>query len=187
MIFVPAGSPFTSIARVNIDAMQKRNVLLSSKDEDYFHEMDETKSWLQCLKAVSALKSEGDTHSDGSIAKPWRLCTVQQVEDLKTLIRIHPVWSSSLFLAIPIAVQWSMTVLQALAMDRQLGANFKIPAGPISVVVLISIYIFIALFDRFLLPTWQKFFISLEMFLVGIGESTWFPWKYFAEKHNPLP
>lgn len=35
----------------------------------------------------AALKTEGNTRSDGSIAKPWRLCTVQQVEGLKTLIR----------------------------------------------------------------------------------------------------
>ena len=38
----------------------------------------------------AALKTEGDTRSDGSIAKLWRLCTVQQIEGLKTLIRIFP-------------------------------------------------------------------------------------------------
>ena len=104
----------------------------------------------------AALKTEGDIYSDGSIARPWKLCTLQQVEDLKTLIRLFPIWSSGIFLTTPIAIQSSITVIQALSMDRHLGSNFKIPAASIIVVVLLSSSIFIALFDRFLFPTWQK-------------------------------
>ncbi|XVF46405.1 hypothetical protein PTKIN_Ptkin03bG0024200 [Pterospermum kingtungense] len=104
----------------------------------------------------AALKTEGDIHSDGSVAKPWRICTVQQVEDLKTLIRIFPIWATAVFVSTPIAVQTNMTVLQALAMDRHLGPNFKMPAGSIIVVVLLSSAIFIALLDPFLFPAWQK-------------------------------
>ena len=48
------------------------------------------------------LKTEGDTRSDGSIAKLWRLCTVQQLEGLKTLVRIFPIWSTGIFLSIPV-------------------------------------------------------------------------------------
>uniref|UniRef100_A0A7N2QXT8 Uncharacterized protein n=1 Tax=Quercus lobata TaxID=97700 RepID=A0A7N2QXT8_QUELO len=45
----------------------------------------------------AALKTEGDTRSDGSMAKPWRLCTVQQIEGLKTLIRIFPMVNWHIF------------------------------------------------------------------------------------------
>jgi hypothetical protein len=104
----------------------------------------------------AALKTEGDVQSDGSIAKPWRICTIQQVEDLKTLIRIFPLWSSSIFLGTPIGIQASLTVLQALTIDRYLGPHFEIPAGSILVVVLISTAISLTLIDRFLCPMWQK-------------------------------
>ncbi|XP_021278577.1 protein NRT1/ PTR FAMILY 2.7-like [Herrania umbratica] len=104
----------------------------------------------------ASLKAEGDIGSDGSIAKPWSLCTVQHVEDLKSLIRIFPLWSSSIFLSIPIAIQGSLTILQALSMDRHLGQHFKIPAGSVAVIVLISTSIFLTLIDRFLCPMWQK-------------------------------
>ncbi|XVF68628.1 hypothetical protein PTKIN_Ptkin11bG0016700 [Pterospermum kingtungense] len=104
----------------------------------------------------AALKTEGDVHSDGSVAKPWRLCTVQQVEDLKSLIRTCPLWSSSIFLSTTIAVQASMIVLQALAMDRHLGSNFKIPAASVVVLVQVSTCITPALLDGFLFPTWKK-------------------------------
>ncbi|XWS74238.1 hypothetical protein CRYUN_Cryun02cG0198400 [Craigia yunnanensis] len=159
----PQGSPYTSLARVIVAALRKRNILLSSDSKDYYQENDGTNKTAAVMPKRSfrflnhaALKTEGDIPSDGSIAKPWRICTVQQVEDLKTLIRIIPIWASTVFLATPIAIQSSMTVLQALAMDRHLGPKFKIPAGSIVVVVLISSAIFIALLDRFLFPTWQK-------------------------------
>ncbi|GAV71368.1 PTR2 domain-containing protein [Cephalotus follicularis] len=39
------------------------------------------------IPELVALKTEGDIRPNGSIASPWRLCKVQQVEDFKTLIR----------------------------------------------------------------------------------------------------
>ncbi|XVF20189.1 hypothetical protein REPUB_Repub11eG0176400 [Reevesia pubescens] len=160
----PQGSPFTGLLRVVIAALRKRKVLLSSRSEDYYHEehngrnkvMPATPKWSFRVLNRAALKTEGDMHSDGSIAKPWKICSLQQVEDLKTLIRLFPIWSSGIFLATPIAIQSSITVIQALSMDRHLGSNFKIPAASIIVVILLSSSIFIALFDRFLFPTWQK-------------------------------
>ncbi|XVF05634.1 hypothetical protein REPUB_Repub05bG0189400 [Reevesia pubescens] len=172
----PQGSPYTSLARVIVAAIQKRNILLSSESKDYYHENDGPNKILAATPKRSfrflnhaAMKTEGDIQSDGSIAKPWRICTVQQVEDLKTLIKILPIWASTVFLATPIAIQSSMTVLQALAMDRHLGPNFKIPAGSIIVVVLISSAIFIALLDRFLFPSWHKLTGQLITPLQRIG------------------
>ncbi|KAA3489575.1 protein NRT1/PTR FAMILY 2.7-like [Gossypium australe] len=160
----PQGSPYTSLARVIVAAIRKRNVLVSSESKYYYHEINDGAN--KAIAATpkrsfrflnrAALITEGDISSDGSIAKPWNISSVQQVEDLKTLIRILPLWASTVFLATPIVIQTNMTVLQALAMDRHLGPNFKIPAGSITVVVLISSAIFIALFDRFLYSTWQS-------------------------------
>ncbi|XWS53232.1 hypothetical protein CRYUN_Cryun11dG0140200 [Craigia yunnanensis] len=159
----PRGSPFTSLLRVVVAAIRKRKVVLSSRIEDYYHEHDGTNKFIPATPKRSfrflnraAVKTEGDIHLDGSIARPWKLCTLQQVEDLKTLIRLFPIWSSGIFLTTPIAIQSSITVIQALSMDRHLGSNFKIPAASIIVVVLASSSIFVALFDRFLFPTWQK-------------------------------
>lgn len=36
----------------------------------------------------AALQTESDRQADGSFARSWRLCTVEEVEDLKKLIRI---------------------------------------------------------------------------------------------------
>ncbi|OMO77208.1 Proton-dependent oligopeptide transporter family [Corchorus olitorius] len=162
----PQGSPFLNIARVPVAAFKKRNLILSSMTKDYCHnepnqpvnyvEADHVpKNSFRFLNRAS-LKVEGDIGSNGSIARPWSLCTVQQVEDVKTLIRIFPLWSSSILLGTPIAIQASLTVLQALTMDRHVGQHFKIPAGSILVIVFMSTSIFLTLIDRFLCPMWQK-------------------------------
>ncbi|KAL4278401.1 hypothetical protein GQ457_03G044120 [Hibiscus cannabinus] len=155
----PQGSPFTGLLRVLVAAVRKRKVVLTSRNEDYYHEekvLPATPKPSFRFLNRAAMKTEGDIASDGSIARPWKLCSIQQVEDLKTLIRLLPIWSTGIFLTTPLAIQSSITVIQALSMDRHLGSRFKIPAGSIIVVVLVSSSIFVALFDRFLFPAWQK-------------------------------
>ncbi|KAF8395014.1 hypothetical protein HHK36_018953 [Tetracentron sinense] len=161
----PQGSPFMSLAQVVVATIRKRKVSVSSEGENYYYERNgvtklpspaPTSSFRFLNRA--ALKTQGDTEtgSNGSIASPWRLCTVEQVEDLKTLIRISPLWSTGIFLSTPIGIQASLTILQALNMDRHLGPHFQIPAGSFLVFNLVSTAISLSIIDRFLCPMWQK-------------------------------
>ncbi|XP_030968294.1 protein NRT1/ PTR FAMILY 2.3-like [Quercus lobata] len=160
----PQGSPFTGIVRVIVATIQKWKLQHSSKIEDYYYghdgitEIAATATPKKSFRFLNraALKTDGDVGSDGLIAKPWKICTVQQVEDVKTLFRIFPLWSSSIFLGTPIGVQLSLTVIQALTMDRHLGPHFQIPAGSILVISLISSAIFLTIVDRLLSPMWKK-------------------------------
>ena len=106
----------------------------------------------------AALITDGDTiaAADGStVIRPWRVCTVQQVEDLKTVLRILPLWSAAIFLSLAIGVQINFTILQALVMDRAVG-RFVIPAGSMIVGTLIAVVVSLGLFDRVLLPLWRR-------------------------------
>ncbi|CAN6692529.1 unnamed protein product [Malus baccata var. baccata] len=159
----PQGSPFVNIARVVVASIRKWNVKLTSPREDYhYHNDGEAKTTPAAPKKSfrflnsAALETEGDLKPDGSIARPWRLCTVQQVEDLKTVIRIFPLWSSNIFISTPLAIQMSLTVLQALKMDRHIGSHFKVPVGSVIVVVTIATCIALLIIDRILYPAWQK-------------------------------
>ncbi|KAA8549511.1 hypothetical protein F0562_001195 [Nyssa sinensis] len=155
----------SDLARVIVAAIRKRKILLSSNSEDYYYEHDDdglmkvvpempTESFRFLNRA--AQRTEEDIRSDGSSGKSWRLCTVQQVEDLKALVRLSPLWSTGIFLSIPIGIQSSLTILQALSMDRHLGPHFKIPAVTILIFVPFSTSISITLIDRVICPTWQK-------------------------------
>ncbi|WMV35839.1 hypothetical protein MTR67_029224 [Solanum verrucosum] len=155
----PEGSPFTNLARVVVASIRKRKVTIPSTGEHLYHGpkaivVAPSKTFRFLNRA--AIKSEGDVKPDGSTTKPWKLCSVQEIEDFKSLIKILPLWSSSFFLGTTIGVQASLSILQALAMDRHIGPNFQIPAGSILVFVTVSTALFLALFDKFLFPTWKK-------------------------------
>ncbi|KAF7119712.1 hypothetical protein RHSIM_Rhsim13G0090700 [Rhododendron simsii] len=160
----PKGSPFTGLARVVVAAVQKRNVVVSSKSEDYYNRADNGGVNLVAATPTGAFKflnraallTEGDTKPDGSIAKLWKLCTLQQVEDLKILIRISPLWSTGILLSTPLAVQMSLATLQAITMNRHIGPHFKIPAGSMLVFIMVSCCIAIIFIERFFFPMWQK-------------------------------
>ncbi|KAG5515428.1 hypothetical protein RHGRI_036471 [Rhododendron griersonianum] len=160
----PKGSPFTGLARVVVAAVQKRNVVVSSKSEDYYDRADNGGVNLVAATPTgtfkflnrAALITEGDTKPDGSIAKLWKLCTLQQVEDLKTLIRISPLWSTGILLSTPLAVQMSLATLQAITMNRHIGPHFKIPAGSMLVFIMVSCCIALIFIERFFFPMWQK-------------------------------
>ncbi|KAI4322214.1 hypothetical protein L6164_021926 [Bauhinia variegata] len=159
----PQGSPFLDLARVPVASVRKWKSQLSSRVEEYYGGHDGLVPVFVATPGKrlrffnrAALINEGDIQSNGAIAKPWRLCTVKQVEDFKSLIGIMPLWSTSIFLSTSIGIEGSLIVLQALTMDRHLGSHFQIPPGSIPVILLVSTAISLPLIDRVLFPAWQK-------------------------------
>ncbi|XP_057781708.1 protein NRT1/ PTR FAMILY 2.7-like [Salvia miltiorrhiza] len=172
----PRASPFTALLRVAVAAFRKRKAVAGVTNVDYYYGDDGVKgdaptNWFSQLNRA-AVKLDGDILPNGVVAAPWRLCTVQQVEDLKTLMRILPLWSSSIFLGTPIGVQLSLTVLQSLASDRRLSAGFTFPAGSIIVFSFVSTAVGVILIDRCFRPSWRRMVGGKELTplqQIGIG------------------
>ncbi|KAL3500563.1 hypothetical protein ACH5RR_039656 [Cinchona calisaya] len=101
-------------------------------------------------KACIILDPEKDLTTDGRAADPWSLCTVNQVEDLKTLLKVIPLWSTGMIMSVNIS-QNSFSVLQANSMNRKFGPNFELPAGSFGMFTIISAILWIALYDRIIL------------------------------------
>ncbi|KAH0777346.1 hypothetical protein KY290_008757 [Solanum tuberosum] len=169
------GSPFVNLARVVVVATQKWRVPLSEQTQHYYHDPNDKTTlvptkffkFLNC----AAFITEGDTTPDGSISNPWRLCTVQQVEDLKSLIKLFPLWASGVLLSIQLVMQFSLLILQALKMDRHIGPHFEIPAGSMLVFILLFTCIAISIIDRILSPFLSKYtrLTLTPLQRVGIG------------------
>ncbi|PAN20625.1 hypothetical protein PAHAL_3G336400 [Panicum hallii] len=170
------GSPFTGLARVAVAAARKRKVVVNvatSGELKFYHgrrrsgDGDDKAAGNSGTDPIApsdsfsflnraALITDGDTiGADGSVARPWRVCTVQQVEDFKTVLRILPLWTATIFLSIALGVQINFTILQALVMDRTV-ARLTIPAGSMIVGCFIAVVVFLGLFDRILLPLWRR-------------------------------
>lgn len=89
---------------------------------------------------------------DGTAKDPWSLCRVKQVEDLKALIKVIPIWSAGVIAFITLN-QGSFSVLQANTTNRKIISNFEIPSGSFSTFSLISLALWV--------PFYQKVFIPL--------------------------
>jgi peptide/histidine transporter 3/4 len=84
-------------------------------------------------------------------------CTVQQVEDLKSLLAVFPLWSSGIMLSVSIGVMIGMIILQALTMDRSVGHHrFKIPAGSMGVCSVAAFIAVTPVLDRVAFPLWRR-------------------------------
>lgn len=112
-------------------------------------------SALRFLNKACIIKSPEDVKPDGAPTNPWGLCTVEQVEELKALIRVIPLWSTGIMISINIS-QSSFPLLQANSMNRHVTKSFQIPAGSFGMFTIIALTIWVVLYDRVVLPLASK-------------------------------
>ncbi|XP_031102556.1 protein NRT1/ PTR FAMILY 1.2-like [Ipomoea triloba] len=102
-------------------------------------------------KACIIQDPQRDLTSDGKPTDPWNLCTVDQVEELKALLKVTPIWFTGVIMSINVS-QGSFGTLQATTMDRRIGSTFEIPAGSVGMFAIVSVVLWIVLYDRFIIP-----------------------------------
>ena len=91
-----------------------------------------------------------------SASTPWKLCTVTQVEELKILIRMFPIWATTIIFFAVYAQNSSLFVEQGMVLDKRVG-SFNIPPASLSTFDVISVIIWVPLYDRVLVPIARKF------------------------------
>ncbi|KAL1355127.1 hypothetical protein HN51_007164 [Arachis hypogaea] len=165
----PGGSVFSGIAQVLVAAYKKRKIELPSEKQGlgiyYDPPLDGTAnhvlSKLPLTNQFSGLNKaaiimEGELKEDGSRVNHWRLASIQQVEEVKCLARIFPIWAAGILSLVSMAQQGTFTISQALKMDRHLGPKFQIPAGSLSVISLLTIGFWVPFYDRVMVPSLRK-------------------------------
>ncbi|KAJ4830763.1 hypothetical protein Tsubulata_020799, partial [Turnera subulata] len=152
-----SSSLFTGFFQVVVASFRKRDLDLSpGNTAQWFHENDQdiivpTNNLRFLNKACMIRDPQEDLNPDGSASNPWNLCTIEQVESLKAILRVIPIWSTSFMMTITMK-QTSFTTLQASIMDRHITSDFEIPAGSFNVFTIVTVILWIAFYDRILVP-----------------------------------
>ncbi|KAJ1399957.1 Proton-dependent oligopeptide transporter family [Sesbania bispinosa] len=177
----PGGSPLTRICQVVAAALHKWKLEVPQD------------SCLLFEKAVRNSSFEGSPrleHTDGlrfldkaavisdvekesaEVNNPWRLCTVTQVEELKILIRMFPIWATGIIFCAVYAQMSSLFVEQGKMMDTTI-ASFTIPAASLSTFDIIGVIIWVPIYDRGIVPIARRFTGKVrgfsELQRMGIG------------------
>ncbi|CAN6294049.1 unnamed protein product [Urochloa humidicola] len=115
--------------------------------------------------------------SDNEFTVPessWRLCTVTQVEELKMLLRIAPIWASFLIFFAVSGQMESTLVEQGMFMDNRVG-SFTIPPASMSIIGVCGGLILIPIYETVLVPFARRFTGNEKGFSqaqrLGIGQA----------------
>ncbi|KAL4560332.1 hypothetical protein LXL04_032482 [Taraxacum kok-saghyz] len=147
-------SPVSGFIQVLVVAFKNRKLSLS-RDDCYNHsdgiDPVQLTENLRFLNKSCVVKNP---YMDSSVLDPWTLSTVENVESIKSLIRIAPIWSSGILLFTTTAQ--SYPTLQAKTMNRHITTSFEIPAASFVLFMVVTLTIWIAFYDRILVPVLAK-------------------------------
>ncbi|XP_028763407.1 protein NRT1/ PTR FAMILY 2.9 [Neltuma alba] len=162
----PTGSPATSIVQVIVVAIKKRHLKLPENPsvslfsymppESMNSELAYTYQF-RLLDKAAIMTPKDQINHDGSPTDPWNLCSVQQVEEVKCLLRVIPIWFSALIFFVAGVQQNTLLVFQAVQSDRRFGhSTFKIPAATYSIFSMLTMSIWLPLYDRKIVPRLRR-------------------------------
>ncbi|XP_055810253.1 protein NRT1/ PTR FAMILY 1.2-like [Solanum dulcamara] len=156
-------SLFIGLFQAVVAAFRKRNTRLPLTDcDDFYHwplesEVLTPSNDFRCLNRACMIQDpQRDLNADGSASNPWNLCSLEQVESLKALIRVLPMWSTGFMIYVTIN-QFSFSVLQTKTMDRHVIPQLELPAASFSVFLIIALTIWVTFYDRVLVPLLSKY------------------------------
>ncbi|KAB5512563.1 hypothetical protein DKX38_029591 [Salix brachista] len=138
-------NPFMRIGRVIVRAIRNRRNTPSAipSEEDAFQ-------WRQCTEQFKFL-NKALLAPDGSLVGQNE-CSVNDVEDTKALLKIVPIWITSVAYAIVFAQTSTFFTKQGATLDRKIVSSFRVPAATLQTFIGFSIMIFIPVYDRIVVP-----------------------------------
>ncbi|KAI3464897.1 hypothetical protein Pfo_021560 [Paulownia fortunei] len=156
----PMGSAFTRFLQVIVASVRNHMRGVEVGCEGYtLYEVDTEESDIRGARKLAHTqqyryldKAAVITDPESNTKNRWKLCTITQVEEFKSFIRIIPIWASTIALSISFAQLSTFFIGQANNMDRKLGPNFKIPSGSIPVFSAVNALIVIPVYEKLVVP-----------------------------------
>ncbi|KAK8953687.1 Peptide transporter PTR1 [Platanthera guangdongensis] len=160
----PGGSPLTRISQVLVASIRKSRVKVPA-DKSLLYEIADKESAIEGSRKLEHTellkffdKAAVETQEDKvkSSVDPWRLSTVTQVEELKSIVRLLPIWATGIIFSTVYSQMSTMFVLQGNTLDPHMGPNFSIPAASLSIFDTISVIAWVPVYDCILVPAVRK-------------------------------
>ncbi|KAL6609974.1 hypothetical protein ACP70R_039943 [Stipagrostis hirtigluma subsp. patula] len=161
----PGGSPLVRLAQVAAAAFKKRKAVVP--DPSLLYEDKELDAGISTTGRLlhtdqlkffdkAAIVTDGDVLPSGQ-PKLWRLSTVHRVEELKSIIRMLPIWAAGILLVTSASHNSSFAIQQARTMDRDITPRFKIPPASMLIFTNLAMLLTLAFYDRVLVRVLRRF------------------------------
>lgn len=168
--FKPTGNPLSRFCQVLVAATKKSSVEAPSRgreemyDEDKQEKNDSGNTGRRIMhtdefkfldRAAYITSRDLDDKKQGGV-NPWRLCPVTQVEEVKCILRLIPIWLCTIIYSVVFTQMASLFVEQGAAMKTTVS-GFKIPPASMSSFDILSVALFIFIYRRVLEPLATRF------------------------------
>ncbi|CAO2817146.1 unnamed protein product [Amaranthus hypochondriacus] len=161
----PHGSPLTPLLQVMVAAMAKRK-LACPEDSTLLYEVGKSDmvqgrllshtNRLRFLDKAAIIEQDEHNGTTKKKPSPWRLASVTQVEELKLIINMVPIWLTCLVFGIGIAQGSTFFIKQGTSMNRKITKHFEIPAATVYTLTSIGMIASVSFYDKVLLPYLRK-------------------------------
>ncbi|WVZ07512.1 hypothetical protein V8G54_020858 [Vigna mungo] len=162
----PNGSPIVRLAQVVVAALKKRKEPLPQDPKLLYQNWDLDAAissegrllhshQFKCLDKA-AIVTEEEGRDPNAAPDLWKLATVHRVEELKSIIRMLPIWASGILL-IAASSSHNFVIVQARTMDRHLFHNFQIPPASMSIFTVLTLMVGVVLYERLFVPFIRRF------------------------------
>ncbi|WOL02021.1 protein NRT1/ PTR FAMILY 8.1-like [Canna indica] len=175
----PGGSAMTRIAQVIVASLRKYGTSVPA-DKSLLHEVTDKESVIQGSRKLEHSdqfkfldKAAVVTPKDNNLVSSWSLCTVTQVEELKSVVKLLPIWASGIIFSTVYGQMNTLFVLQGDLLDPHIGPNFKIPSASLTIFDTLSVIAWVPFYDRVIIPFARKYTGNVRGFTqltrMGIG------------------
>ncbi|KNA24878.1 hypothetical protein SOVF_011620 [Spinacia oleracea] len=165
----PRGSIFTPISQVLVAAFLKRNkvcpsdvkVLHGNSNSNNLHytsynasdSLIHTERFRFLDKACIKVEEGSSYKREGG----WRLCSVTQVEQVKILISVLPIFACTIVFNTILAQLQTFSVQQGSQMNTKITKSFSIPPASLQAIPYILLLFLVPIYDKFFVPFARKF------------------------------
>ncbi|XP_058782583.1 protein NRT1/ PTR FAMILY 5.4-like [Vicia villosa] len=165
----PKGSPLTSIVRVFVAAFRKWRVKDTRGPDSYWYGYDHasfnhsqsppisrTLEHTEQYRFLDKAMIIDEHDASSKIINPWRLCSMTQVEEVKLVIRLIPIWLSCVMFTVVQSQLGTFFTKQSSTLDRSIGQHFVIPSAALQGFVGIVILFAVPFYDKVFVPFARK-------------------------------
>ncbi|XP_022973463.1 protein NRT1/ PTR FAMILY 4.4-like [Cucurbita maxima] len=150
----PRGTIFTPIAQVFVAAFVKRKQIYPSNSEMLHRSQNGVVKLLHTDKFrfldKACIKSEEGRV--GSEESQWKLCTVTQVEQVKIILSLIPIFACTIIFNTILAQLQTFSVQQGAAMNTCLTNSFQIPPASLQSIPYIILIFLVPLYETAFVP-----------------------------------
>ncbi|KAF5781859.1 putative proton-dependent oligopeptide transporter family, MFS transporter superfamily [Helianthus annuus] len=165
----PRGSVLVPIAQVLVaaflnrrQASQSNPQMLHGNQNEHWNRIimtNETSSLghtdrFRFLDNACIRRQEGNNNN--AKESPWRICTINQVEQVKILISVIPIFACTIVFNTILAQLQTFSVSQGSVMNNEITKSFHIPPASLQAIPYILLIFVVPLYDYFFVPFARK-------------------------------